>query len=418
MFAWMKSGYVLLVALLAVSCVQENKNRKDVSGEEDASGVQSDSALKIAIYYVGDAKCRTHMESEEGHTEQHIEKVLQANNAPKYMEEGKNTHRLDGNNAGLISKEYKGKKDNPIFGGDVFLKDNDIARTLATIENNCRRVLLSIDAEETPRIDSDNLVASNEEVNWPARFAADFGDFGGKITCGSSEAKELAPSLCNFAQINDGKRYFAYLSPKRGENSLSAEVTYTREGKELTETITVEGIARDEIQLPTTKLSDIEVEADCGEDHSCLFATGSVEYKLECSVQGDGCGNGFAYEVIKPMVCANDGSPTCTQNTQKNTATVKESRLCTEAATVADLSENEISLSCALSWSNSNSSPQRPTLPLRINASHLAGKLCFVTVIQSNGRKVGSVAINANACERMPEGKLKNYMLELSFSLD
>ena len=44
--------------------------------------------------------------------------------------------------------------------------------------------------------------------------------------------------------------------------------------KEQTETVTVESIALNELQLPTTKLSDIVVNADCGADNSCLFLSG------------------------------------------------------------------------------------------------------------------------------------------------
>ena len=415
MFAWMKGCMmVLLVGLLAVACVQQG-DKDNTSKTEDASGVSSDSSLKVSIYYVGDAKCRTHLEG-EGVAEEQIVKVLQANNDAEYMKDGKNTHRLDGDNAGLINKEYKDKKDIPIFGGEKFLKDNDIARTLATLENNCRRVLLSIDADETPSIDSNNLYhtsgnftegSDGVENFWKQRFDADFGDFGGNITCGSDKQAELK-SLCHFAQINAGKRYFLPLYPKAGENSLAAEVTYKRKSKELTEKITIEKIALNELQLPTTKLSDIVVNADCGEDNSCLFDSKPNAHKFECQVEGKDCGQGFTF-IAQRTGC---NVAACAQDT----ANATRDRLCTGAATVAALSEHEINLKCALSWHDAVT-PQHSSLPQRINASHLAGRLCVVTTTLDDGyEKVDSLVINASACEREPSGKLKGYMLELSFA--
>ena len=408
---------VLSAALLAVACVQEKKDN-DASQTEDASGVRSDAALKIAIYYVGDAKCRAQLEAKKLN-EQHIEKVLQANNDAKYMEDGKNTHRLDGVNAALISKEYQGKKENPMLGGDMFLQANDIPRTLATLEDNCRRLLLSVDAEELPSISSQNLYHTSgkseedaEAVDWPTRFAADFGDFGGKITCGGDEREELN-SLCSFAQINDGKRYFAYLYPKPGEDTIAAEVTYMQQGKELTETITIENIARDELQLPGTQLSAIKVIADCGDDNSCLFADDeSLTYKLECRVEGNqACGNGFSFKVGR-LACDEGGS--C----DKIPSTTRD-KLCSGAATVADLSEHEINLKCEfLVGANGNDGQ----VQMRTNASHLAGRLCVTTTTTSKGgtevlKEDNPLSMKESACGKV--GKDGNeYRLELSFALE
>ena len=284
------------------------------------SGLLSAAALRVAIYYVGDVKCRAHLEAkrhdEQHHDEQHIEKVLLANNNSKYLQAGKNTHRLDGDRAELSSKEYiaslaKDKQENHRLGGDKFLQANSIARTLATLKDNCRRLLLSVDSEVLPSLSSVNLyhTSGNFEAGtdaadnfWPARFAADFGDFGGKITCASDQLN----SLCSYAQINAGQRYFVYLYPQQGEDSLAAEVTYTRDGKELTETITIADIALNELQLPDTKLSDIVVKADCGEDNSCLFAKPQSKYELKCEVEGQGCGKGFTYAVAR-SACYDSG---------------------------------------------------------------------------------------------------------------
>ena len=390
---------VLSAALLAVACEQEKKDN-DASQTEDASGVRSDAALKIAIYYVGDAKCRAQL---EGRTEEHIAQVLQANNDAEYMEEGKNTHRLDGNGAELVSKEYRGKQENPMLGGDMFLQANDIARTLATLKDHCRHLLLSIDSEDMPRLSSDNLATDTEAVGSAARFTADFGDFGGKVTCGNGRRGNL--SLCSFAQINDGKRYFAYLYPKPGEDTIAAEVTYMQQGKELTETITIEDIARDELQLPTTQLSDIVVNADCGEGNECLFAGTAIPHSIECKVEGEGCGNGFAFTVYQAD-CTDDPSK-CSK-----TATPTSGKLCPGAATVADLSEHEINLKCEL-FKDLEIKRQGH---LRLNEQHLAGKLCVVTSthIIKNVEGVNNFTIKAGAC-----GKDGNeYRLELSFALD
>ena len=420
MFGRVKSCFVLSVALLAISCVQDKKN--NFSDTEDASGLLSAAALRVAIYYVGDVKCRAHLEAQEQeYDEQYIEKVLLANNNAKYLEAGKNTHRLDGDRAELSSKEYiaknKDKQANPPLGGDEFLQANGIARTIAALEDNCRRVLLSVDSEVLPSLSSQNLyhTSGNFEEGtdaadnfWPARFAADFGDFGGKITCASDQLN----SLCSYAQIKDGKRYFAYLYPKQGEDSLAAEVTYTRDGEELTETITIADIALNELQLPTTQLSAIKVVADCGEDDSCLFVEhGPINYKLECGVEGENCGNGFAFAVEK-IACDGD-TALCSPATA--TPTTRD-KLCTGAATVAALSEDEINLSCKFSSRLYDKIIVSKKDNIRLSEQRLAGKLCAVTTSASD--KTKDIQINASECERDADGKLQQYRLELSFALE
>lgn len=412
MFDWMKSCLVLLAAQLVVACVQEG-NKNNSSSTEDASGVVAEggAAVRIVIKYVGDAKCRAHLEA-QGHDEEHIAQVLQANNKSKYIEDRKNTHRLDGDKAELTSKKFSTRKARPARSGDEFLKDNNIPRTLATIKDNCRHLLLSIDSEAMPRISSDNLAADTEAVDAAARFTADFGDFGGKVTCGNGRKGNLG--LCRFSQINDGNRYFAYLSPKQGEDFLAAEVTFIRDSKEETETITVENIVLDQLQLPTTKLSDIVVEAECGGDNSCLFAVDTTtRYELKCSVGGLVCEEGFSYTVEKPACDTSKKDPCPIKK-----PTLAQRQLCTDATTVADLSEKEINLKCTYAATTSNKPPRNHDL--RMNASHLGGKLCVVTTIDKTDTVeefLGNLIIEESACER-DNDKLKPYHLELSFAYD
>ena len=419
MFGRVKSCFVLSVALLAISCVQDKKN--NFSDTEDASGLLSAAALRVAIYYVGDVKCRAHLEAQEQeYDEQYIEKVLLANNNAKYLEAGKNTHRLDGDRAELSSKEYvaslaKDQQANTQLGGDKFLKNNSIARTLATLKDNCRRLLLSVDSEVLPSLSSQNLyhtsgnfAADSDAADnfWPARFAADFGDFGGKITCASDQLN----SLCSYAEIKAGKRYFAYLYPQQGEDSLAAEVTYTRDGEELTETITIADIALNELQLPTTKLIDIVVNTDCGKDNSCLFSNAEASHMLECKVEGQDCGEGFAFTVQKEICDASE------VDCPKATATPTSGKLCTGTATVAALVQHEINLSCEFSARLDGKITVSKTDNIRLSEQRLAGKLCAVTT--SAPDKTKDIQINASECEREDDGKLKQYRLELSFALE
>ena len=413
MLGWIKSCFLLSVALLAISCVQDKKD--NFSATEDASGLLSAAALRVAIYYVGEAKCQAHLEA-KGRDEQYIDKVLLINKSSEYIEEGKNTHRLDGNKAELSSREFVTQQANPQLSGDKFLQDNDIARTLETLKENCRRLLLSIDSDTMPRISSDNLYHTSGHFEadsdaadnfWSERFAADFGDFGGKITCGSGEQGKLK-SLCSFSQINAGNRYFTYLYPKQGEDSLAAEVTYTRDGEELTGTITIESIALNALQLPTTKLSDIVVNTDCGENNSCLFAESEdSSLMLECKVEGQDCGEGFAFTVQKEICDASE------VDCPKATATPTSGKLCTGTATVAALVQHEINISCEFS-TGSEICPKCKK-KLRLRAQHLSGKMCVKSI--EGFRLVANMEIEAGACEREDDGNLKELRLELSFAL-
>lgn len=427
MFGWVKSYLVLLVAFLAVSCMQEKKTHVGGGDAEEASKLlnSGDAALRVAIYYVGDAKCKAQLKAK--HDKAHIDKVILANNNPKYMQTGKNTHQLDGDNAELISKEFianQVKQQDMLFGGDKFLQDNNIPRTIADIEDNCRRLLLSVDAEAPPHINSANLYHTSGNFNpfteaadkfWPARFAEDFGDIGGQITCGSGTEEELN-SLCSFAQINDGKRYFAYLWPKRGENSLSAEVTYTRQGKERKETLTIENITLEKQITADTKLSDIVVEADCGEDNGCLFTVSSDEFELECKVSGGNCGEGFAFEVLT-VKDADGGGCEIEEGKCKKTVGETRDRVCAGTATVAELSQNETNLSCSFLKDGKQKHITEP--PLQISAQHLKGRLCVVTHTKEGKTKifVDNLKIKEDACGKVGKVGDDEYRLELSFSL-
>ena len=420
MFGRVKNCFVLSVALLAISCVQDKKD--NFSDTEDASGLLSAAALRVAIYYVGDVKCRAHLEA-KGHDEQYIEKVLLANNNAKYLEAGKNTHRLDGDRAELSSKEYvaslaKDQQANTQLSGDKFLKNNSIARTLATLKDNCRRLLLSVDSEVLPSLSSQNLyhtsgnfAADSDAADnfWPARFAADFGDFGGKITCASDQLN----SLCGYAEIKAGKRYFVYLYPKPGEDSLAATVTYTRDGEEQTETITIADIALSALQHPTTKLRDIVVHTDCGEDNSCLFADNDEDsYTLECNVEGEACGSGFAFKVEKAKCgIRNNDCPS-------KKLTPVQGKLCAGTATVAALGQDEINLVCKFSMPDGD--VELSSNIVQIKAHHLAGKLCVVTktTTASGGMTVfDRLDIKSGACGKVGKDG-KELRLELSFALD
>ena len=179
MFGRVKNYLVLLGTLLAISCVQDKKD--NFSDTEDASGLLSAAALRVAIYYVGDVKCRAHLEAQEQeYDEQYIEKVLLANNNAKYLEAGKNTQRLDGDRAELSSKEYiaslaKDQQANTQLSGDKFLKNNSIARTLATLKDNCRRLLLSVDSEVLPSLSSQNLYHTSGNFEEGTDAADNFG---------------------------------------------------------------------------------------------------------------------------------------------------------------------------------------------------------------------------------------------------
>ena len=134
---------------------------------------------------------------------------------------------------------------------------------------------------------------------------------------------------------------------------------------------------------------------------------------LECKVEGQDCGEGFAFKVFTTK---EDDDDTCeTENGKcKKTSDTERNKLCSGAATVAALSEDEINLVCKSS-KDSYICPKCKK-KLRLRAQHLSEKMCVKSI--EGFWMVANMEIEAGACERDADGKLQQYMLELSFALE
>lgn len=186
-----------------------------------------DDALKITVSYMGDKKCRTYLRGQGA--EEEIGSVLTRN-------KGSSSHLLDDANGELASLEFRvhsGELKARFFGDKFFGKSAHSQLTMEEIEQNCRRLILSVDSTVPPTITFD---IGSSIANQKEKFEREF-DFG-TPDCSSST------HFCTFPQIVEGQRYFVYIEPSSMESKFSATVTYNWEGNK-THTITIDNIVRD-----------------------------------------------------------------------------------------------------------------------------------------------------------------------------
>ena len=187
--------------------------------ESDPSSLRSpNDQAKIAVNYLGDANCQKYLKGlDKNDTE--IAEVIEKN-------KGFSSHLLDGKDGELITEEYrksKASRNNLRFSGDRFFGDKRTEEgvlTIETIEENCRRLLLSVDANKTPTIEfTHGFVAKNQQQ----RFSDDFsGEQFGDLSCEGD--------FCKFSKINDGKRYFVYLEPSKDNSDIVLALDYCADG--------------------------------------------------------------------------------------------------------------------------------------------------------------------------------------------
>lgn len=167
--------------------------------------------LKIAANYVGDARCRARL-GEAGVDSAEIDRVISAHaNFAK--------HRLNGSDGELITKQFKEARGKPHarLSGDRFLqRDSQVDFYMEHIEENCRRLVFSVDAEAEPTITFKHGFVANAQKD---KFLQDFSDQGfGVLNCGQS--------FCTFSNIEGGQRYFAMLEPSTHHKNIAFTIDY------------------------------------------------------------------------------------------------------------------------------------------------------------------------------------------------
>lgn len=198
----------LLLALLALQCKKA-----------DEGGLYSiktgDDALKVAVNYIGNDKCRDYLDDSSK-----AEEVIGKNNRVTRLA----THMLDGKNGELISEEFKAGRinaDSLQFSGDRFFVDRN-QLSIEEIEANCRVLALSVDSEETPKIEFIKGGVRAGQHNIFARI--NLPKFG-NLTCDDIEP------FCTFSNIKEGKRYFVLVVPDVMDKTMKAEVSWTENGE-------------------------------------------------------------------------------------------------------------------------------------------------------------------------------------------
>lgn len=157
-----------------------------------------DDEVKIAINYLGD-NC--------------------TDPAVKTRHVNMSDHKLDGPNGELAVEEFKKvKNDNNLaLSGDKFLSNNSINRSIDDIEANCRRLILSVDADSSPTITIEKGKIPEKQAD---KFNKDFSEFK-DFSC--------PDEFCTSSNIQNGKRYFAYIEPSNDDN-FKAQLSYTYSG--------------------------------------------------------------------------------------------------------------------------------------------------------------------------------------------
>lgn len=197
--------------LLIVTSIVMISACKELTTESRSLRSPNDQA-KVAVNYLGDARCEEYLKKLEK-TADEIAKVIASN-------KDSDRHLLNGSDGELITKEYRDSSDrrkNLQLSGDKFFAVNrtvdDEFLTIETIEEKCRRLLLSVDALTTPKIEfTHGVVAKNQQQ----RFQEDFGDQFGAITC--------EDDFCRFDKIE--KRHFVYLEPAKDQPDIVLQLTY------------------------------------------------------------------------------------------------------------------------------------------------------------------------------------------------
>ena len=207
----------VIIILLVLCCC------KPYDEQDTKSLAKPDDEVKIAINYIGDDNC----------TDAFI----------KQRNTGMNDHKLDGKNGELIVEEYKDVKNNQnlTLSGDNFLSTNniEIERSIDAIEANCRRLILSIDADGPPTI---VVTSGSIPQDQKTRFESDFSEFK-PFVC--------EDNFCTSNGIKEGKRHFAYIETDN-KSTFSAKLTYTHDSTEKNNTpITLKDVA------PRTVASEI-----------------------------------------------------------------------------------------------------------------------------------------------------------------
>ena len=205
------SNYVkVIVGILGVAYLAQCKLQP--VGEEQSVRSANDG-LKIAANYIGDARCREHLQA-AGREVAEINRIINA-------QANFTSHKLNGKNGELITKQFKQVRDKPNaqLSGDRFLaRNSNSAFAIEDIEANCRRLVLSIDSHAPPQL---KMKRGSVAQNQQQLFAQDFGEQGfGTLQC--------VDNLCTFSDIKGlggNTRYFALIEPAR-EDAIEVAVGY------------------------------------------------------------------------------------------------------------------------------------------------------------------------------------------------
>lgn len=211
---------LLLFTILLAQC-------KKAEDGEPSSLVGADNALRVTASYIGDEKCVEYYRQENpDEPPDSATAVVADNNGVKDII----THMLDGKNGELISEELKMHWQGVQFSGDRFFARGRNKLTLEEIEGSCRLLVLSVDSDESPII---TFIAGGLQTEQKDRFTKIRLDRFGDLDCDSNFP------FCTFSDINAGKRYFILVKPDKTNKKIQATVTYYRDGKKVTDTITI-----------------------------------------------------------------------------------------------------------------------------------------------------------------------------------
>ena len=182
----------IIISTILYCCKPYDQATKSLARAEDE--------VKIAINYLGENNC--------------------TDTAIRTKNTNMSSHKLDGPNGELAVEEFKEAmdKDEVVLSGDKFLATNKIERSIDAIEANCRRLILSIEADSQPTI---KVTKGEIPENQLDRFNKDFSEFK-PFTC--------QDKFCTSNEIKRGKRYFAYIKPSK-ENNFKAQLSYTYDSK-------------------------------------------------------------------------------------------------------------------------------------------------------------------------------------------
>lgn len=209
--------YWQIVIMLMITAPMIIIGCKQTEHLDPASLTSANDQVKIAVNYIGDEKCRVYLDKlskEDKIEEDKIEEVIGRN------KEYGSSHLLNGKDGELITENYRSshpRRHNLKLSGDRFFgREPTGEKTLAieTIEENCRRLLLSVDSSTPPTMTFTNgFIAKNQAERFKEDFLDDDDQFG-EIKC------EENNGFCTFSKINNGNRHFAYLEPHSGSDNI------------------------------------------------------------------------------------------------------------------------------------------------------------------------------------------------------